>query len=478
MSRHQVIKKTDSINKLHVTRMCAMLLCVILFLSIGLTEQNLTAFAGQELTLTFSLTQQEEAICYHYKDQKLTLAVSGQNDYFESQENGLTGGVVPILQFFEEELGITVEVISSAAEADLNYVKYSDQISQENTGAFVVFRSGKNSESVLYSISPKLSGLLEIFDRYANMTQEGEVLASHILAQEEQCEVIRFAEENADILARVKQNYDTICWSAVSEYDAPLYYRYQGDTKGLILPVLDYITRITGIMCIDMTDEVQSDPVTALEENKIQLITGIAKTKDNANLDFLTALYENELVFIVPEDSELSSFENAKYLYWGIENTVVPLVTNADLKDRMINFNGLTEALQALDREEIGGLLIQKGQAELWNLSEEKYRIFEDNAITVTEYAAGNEKNEALNQLIERLIINYKTENADAFAETGLPVKLSQSFLQQCYGKLLLLPEWGIIASCTFLCVLLILLRFYGSRNRKNSRSSRSHNEK
>ncbi len=484
--------------------MCAMALCVV-FLCGLLTDwkDNLQVLAEQNYSLTFSLTQQEEAICYRYQDKQIVISVSGENDFYISSSGEMSGSVVPIALFFEEELGMHISIWDSVSqtlynvnenagttsttagttdaakdavpEAQIYYERYTDQLLQQNAGSKVLFQGSSQNVYMIYTESNEYKPLLEIFDRYANRTQEGEVLVSHMEAQEEQCKTMKFTDENADELKQIKEAFSVIAWSSISEYDTPLYYRYDGTRKGLVLPLLDYLERMTGIPCVDVTDEVQEDPVTALEENKIQLLIGVADTEETEGLAFLSMLYQNEMVFLVPDESELTSFEEAKYLYWGIENSLIPLIKIEDLEDRIVNFNSTSEMVKALNEDEIGGILIPKGQAELWELEGVKYRVVSEEPVIVPEYLAGNTKNEALNQMIERLILQYNAEYPDAYKESGLPENKNETFWQESYIWILALPEWSIIGCCSIMILLLILWKVYGNRNKNCSRDSRSH---
>lgn len=252
-----------------------------------------------------------------------------------------------------------------------------------------------------------------------------------LLQRQEKEQLELFHNTQKENIQLLQDTYDCIYYGIGDDYDYPFSYRNkEGKVYGIYYDMLSYFAKELNMDFQMVHYDDYQVALGELEENKIQVLTGmlIPTTKqesilednllsDSNTITLSERIAKNNIILASKtQNNTIMDRELVTNYYWGAEERILPVINQTELDGHTIAFNSFEELVQAINGDELQGLLIKESNYNFIvdNFLKDSFQNVMDITYPTEERFAYNAENVTLNGVLDSLLKIYLDAHAGA----------------------------------------------------------------
>lgn len=227
-----------------------------------------------------------------------------------------------------------------------------------------------SNAAALGTAQEKFCPLLEILNRYLNSTQEGDILREAINTQQQNIKWETLRKKEEKLIKELQERGESLFYAQADSY-----------VKGILPEFLTFVEESTKLI-LRRDSRTGESALQALEEGELLFVAGVQLLNSSQRDDFVP-YQKQRIVPVIPEE-EADSAEAVQgegeiaRRYWGAVSELMPLFAGTAFDGHTVEFSDEEALYQAMNRKEIGGMLISKESFDAMLLAgEHSYTVIE-----------------------------------------------------------------------------------------------------
>lgn len=258
-----------------------------------------------------------------------------------------------------------------------------------------------------------------------------------LLQSQEKEKLESFHDIQKEKIQLLQEAYDCIYYAIGDDNDYPFsYVNKEGEACGTYYDMFSFFAKELNIDFQMVNFDDYQVALGELEENKIQVLAGMLipttnqvnilednLLSDSSKITLSERIAKNNIILVSKVKRDIiMNRESVPNYYWGAEERILPFINQTELDGHTIAYNTFEELVQAINGDELQGLLIKESNYSFIvdNFLKDSLQKVVDITYPTEERFAYNAENATLNGVLDSLLSIYldahqgaKTESTD-----------------------------------------------------------------
>ncbi len=245
-----------------------------------------------------------------------------------------------------------------------------------------------------------------------------------LLQSQEKEKLESFHDTQKEKIQLLQEAYDCIYYAIGDDSDYPFsYINKEGEACGTYYDMFSFFAKELNIDFQMVNFDDYQVALGELEENKIQVLTGMLipttnqvsilednLLSDSSKITLSECIAKNNIILVSKVKSDtIMNRESVPNYYWGAEERILPFINQTELDGHTIAYNTFEELAQAINGDELQGLLIKESNYNFIvdNYLKDTFQTVIDITYPTEERFAYNAENATLNGVLDSLLSIY-----------------------------------------------------------------------